>query len=425
VLLILTLTICLSAAATSAGARSSSLTAVSASITDRISADHTAIEVTSVPSGTSQIHVAIMTDLAGHGLRYLDIPASQKRYTPPATTPVVDVLATKSGTALGAWAGRKQTAPAPTVEAPKVEAPTVEPITVEAPKVEPPTTKMMVGLDAGGWAWESAVRDFSGAAKYVRSSYDNYNSDSQLALLSRYGVHLLPLFSQGGSIAGINATAFAGNVFTWFKRYGQGGTFWAGREDLGATTAEILNEPGNPYFWSDSKNLSGYASLIETVHNTLAALPHPPTLLVSYDGGFEGDNYGRALVKADPRLLTLGLGWTVHPYGGHGSTTALGNRARVTEAYADTKQPVYVTEVGWPTAVGMQPTGDSLQWSELQQAENLTSFFSWANSLGYVRAAVYFNYADYAPNNYYGIVNTSGTTHKLSFTALASATSKW
>ena len=73
----------------------------------------------------------------------------------------------------------------------------------------------------------------------------------------------------------------------------------------------------------------------------------------------------------------------------------------------------------------MEETGDSLQWSEAQQSENITSFFSWTYSLGYVRAVVYFNYADYAPNNYYGIVNSAGTTHKQSYATLASASSKW
>ncbi|HTA05384.1 MAG TPA: hypothetical protein VK774_03385 [Solirubrobacteraceae bacterium] len=413
-----------------------------------------------------------MSDIAGHGAKYLTIPSSKKRYTPPKTSPVVDVLAMRSGAPIGKWAGRKQTTPAgepaktpnakgsglelPKVELPKAEAPREEASKAEAPKEESPKSeppkeeppaeteppkkeapheeapkeetspsKMMVGLDAGGWDWESAVRDFSGAAKYLRSNYSNYNSDSQVKLLSKYGVHLLPVFSEGSSIGAINQAAFASKVRTWFERYGQGGTFWAGKEDLGATTAEILNEPGNPYFWSDSTNRAAYASLIETVHSALSALPHPPTLLVSYDGGYEGDNYGRALVKADPQLLKLGLGWTVHPYGGHGANSAEGNRARVTEAYADTKQPVYVTEVGWPTGTGLEPTGDSMQWSQDQQSANITSFFSWSSSLGYVRAVVYFNYADYGSNDDYGIVNSSGTTHKPSYAALAAASSKW
>ena len=82
---------------------------------------------------------------------------------------------------------------------------------------------------------------------------------------------------------------------------------------------------------------------------------------------------------------------------------------------------MYVTEIGWPTAVGMEPTGDSLQWSEQQQAQNITNFVNWARALGYVDDVTYFNYADYGPNDYYGIVNSSGTVHKLSYSALRNA----
>src|SRR5581483_183995 len=135
-------------------------------------------------------------------------------------------------------------------------------------------------------------------------------------------------------------------------------------------------------------------------------------LLVSFDGGYEGDSYGRALIARDPHLLHLKIGWTVHPYGGH-STLLLsgeGNRSRVTEAHAATGQRVFVTEVGWPTAIGQLPTGDSLQWSEEQQAANIRSFVEWARGLGYVGAVVNFNYADYGLNDWYGIVNSTGTS---------------
>jgi hypothetical protein len=90
----------------------------------------------------------------------------------------------------------------------------------------------------------------------------------------------------------------------------------------------------------------------------------------------------------------------------------------VTQAYADTGQPVYVTEVGWPTDVGAAPTGDSLQWSEADQAANIQSFVTWAYGLGYVNAVVIFNYADYGPNNWYGIVNATATKHKQSYATL-------
>ena len=98
--------------------------------------------------------------------------------------------------------------------------------------------------------------------------------------------------------------------------------------------------------------------------------------------------------------------------------SALGGRIRVTEAYADTHLPVYVTEVGWPTAIGQPATGDSLQWTESQQAENVTNFMNWARGLQYVGAVVYFNYADYGTNDFYGIVNSNASRHKLAYQAL-------
>ena len=88
-----------------------------ASITDRFSVDHAAIEVTSEPTGTTEIHIAVMSDLAGDGLRYLNIPAAQMTYVPPAGEPVVDVQAFGQDGAIGGWAGRLQTTPAADGEA--------------------------------------------------------------------------------------------------------------------------------------------------------------------------------------------------------------------------------------------------------------------------------------------------------------------
>jgi hypothetical protein len=447
---------------------SSAALASTSSIVDKLSTDKSAVETVSFPVGTKIVKIAVMKNLAGEGVAYKTITVAQLRYTPPSGYPVVDLqAATSTGSPIGGWAGRKLTSAAETkqqVEArelkegearettereakekaerearEKVEREakenaerelreTAEREARELQEHEHASSSMRVGLDSGGWAWASAVKDVAGAVRFVRSGYGNYNSDSQMQLLSSNGITLMPLFSGGSSIGAINRATYTSNLLTWFKHYGHGGTFWAGKADLGATTAEILNEPGNPYFWSDPGNYSSYAGLIEAVQTALAVLPvaNRPRLLISYDGGFGGDSYGRALVKADSNLLTLGLGWTVHPYGGKSSTSssALGNRARVTEAHADTHQPVYVTEVGWPTALGKEATGDSLQWSESQQAANIKEFVLWARTLGYVDAVIDFNYADYGTNNWYGIVDTTGTKHKLAYSTLRSLTAE-
>lgn len=381
-------------------------------VTDRLSADHTAIEVTSEPTGTAKIHVAIMANLAGSGVKYLDISAAQLRYTPPIADPVVDVIAeTSSGSTIGGWAGRIQTTPSGTPP---------------PPPPPPPPSSMKVGLDIGGWTWASAVKDEAGAVRYVRSSFKHFNTDAAVELLTQNGLTLLPLFGEGGSIAGYDTQTFVNEIVLWFHRYGKGGSFWAGKTDLGATTGELVNEPGNPYFYSDCNGIGGctataqreYADLTRKVHAAfVVSFPETirPKTLVSYDGGFNGSAYGQAIF-ADGAVAD---GVDVHPYGGHGSReqSAQGGRKRVTEAHEQTRLPVYVTEVGWPTC---GQTGDSLGWTESEQAANIVNWVHWTRSLGYVALTVNFNYADYS-GNCYGIVRSSGSPHKLSYAALKGA----
>jgi hypothetical protein len=355
----------------------------------------------------------LLTRVAGRADVYSEVEGTS--VTPAAVPGATVIYSVRTAVEGSAWAKEVAiTYPQPPPTTAKEESPS----TGTGEQTASGQLHMDVALDIGGWAWESAIRDESGAAKYVRSSYKHFDTDSQMAMLANAGVTLMPLFGEGGTLAEYDNASFVSEIVSWFKRYGKGGTFWAGRPaDLGASTAELLNEPGNPYFYSDYSNIALYASLTKAVHAALEANFAPairPKLLVSYDGGYNGSEYGRALF-ADGAAAD---GVTVHPYGGHGSISALGNRERVTQAHAGTGLPVYVTEVGWPTAVGQPPTGDSLQWTEAQQAENLTSFMNWARSLGYVADVTYFNYADYGTNNWYGIVDTTGTRHKLSYAAL-------
>jgi hypothetical protein len=115
-------------------------------------------------------------------------------------------------------------------------------------------------------------------------------------------------------------------------------------------------------------------------------------------------------------------GVTVHPYGGAKGESggALGNRRSVEEAHALSGKPVYVTEVGWPTATGQPSTSDSQQWTEAQQAQNITGFVRWARSTGFVAAVDIFGYVDYGSNTLYGIERRD-RSHKPSFAALAAA----
>jgi hypothetical protein len=305
------------------------------------------------------------------------------------------------------------------LEEPEPEEPRPVPLP-EAP--HPPGTggEMTIALNAGGWG-ASAFGDIAGAARSVRLE-TRFATESEVAGAAAAGVTVGSwLKGTGGTIGSIDPNTYANEVVTLFKRYGRGGTFWAGRPaDLGGDTIEVLNEPGNPYFWSDPGNYGGYVTLVHTVKQALVRNGLGwVKVLVSWDGGYGGDSYGLALLAAGLKPEDYD-GVTVHPYGGHGTNSAEGNRARAVEAHAQSGKLVYVTEIGWPTAVGQPATGDSLQWTQAQQAENLTSFIEWARETGYVAMVDAFTYVDYGTNDFYGI-ETKERVHKLSYGALAEA----
>jgi hypothetical protein len=294
----------------------------------------------------------------------------------------------------------------------------------EAPAPEPSPGNMFVGVSAGGWG-PSAFGDIAGAVKYVRMD-SRFANDSEVGGAAAAGVSVASwLFGAGGSIGAIDPASYAAEVVSLFKRYGRGGTFWEDKKrDLGSRAVEILNEPGNPGFWSDPANYAAYVTLLRTVHEALAAnFPEAirPEVLASWDGG-EGPSSAFGGGWAALGGLAYCDGVTVHPYGGAdgGDGGALGGHEDVENAHRATGKPVYVTEVGWPTAVGQPGTGDSQQWTEAQQAENITSFVRWARSTEYVAMVLIFNYVDYGTNTWYGI-ERADRSHKPSFAALATA----
>ncbi len=442
------------------------------SVTDRLADNGSAIEVTSEPAGTTALHIAVMSDLAGDEIRYLNIPATQTTYTPAAGAPVVDMQALGADGTIGGWSGRLQTtAPASQEEAQEEEGQEVgladpaeelaetqedgeelapgavakthtkhhrhrkrERIEAERAakqRAEEENTgenteelqapgSMVVGVDSGGWGGSSTFSDLAnGGIHYVRTSSSDAGRVEPEG--SAAGVHIASvIFGTEGAIGALSPGGYAAEVESYFKKYGL----------AGGLTAEVLNEPGNDVFWSDPTDYSAYAALAKAVHEALATLPvqSRPAELCSWDGGEASPDpdkkWGQGIRAAG--ALPYCDGVTVHPYGGKtgGDGGPLGGRSDVELAHSESGKPVYVTEIGWPTAAGQPPTGDSQQWTEAQQAANITGFMRWAAGTGYVPMVIYFNYVDYGSNDFYGI-ETAQRKHKLGFSALAEASAEW
>jgi hypothetical protein len=292
------------------------------------------------------------------------------------------------------------------------------------PTPAPSPSKLIIGLDSGGWGG-SSYSDITKAVKNVRFSHA-YVTEQHMLDSSAAGITLAcALFGEGGTIGRIPTKEYAQNIVNHFKKYGKGGTFWTfwtGKTDLGGQCVEVLNEPGGSWFWSDPTNYSGYTNLLKVVHEELAnnfPAEIRPKILASWDGGGVGNKFGEEIKKLGGYNYCDGV--TVHPYGGsngqHGG--ALGDRKQVEDAHNLSGKPVYITEVGWPTAVGKSSTGDSQQWNEQQQAENISNFIKWCQSKEYINMVIIFNYVDYGSNAYYGI-EKENRTHKPSFSVLSS-----
>jgi hypothetical protein len=282
----------------------------------------------------------------------------------------------------------------------------------------PSSGGMIVGLNAGGWG-PSAYADIAGAAKALRLE-SRFATDIEVGAAAEAGVTVASwLVGTEGTIGALDPAAYAAEVVALFKRYGKGGTFWQGRPDLGGQAVEVLNEPDGSWFWTDPTNYAAYANLLKVVHRAMeAAFPATirPKVLATWGAARFGAGW-KALGG-----LAYCDGVIVHPYGGSGGQYggALGNRAAVEEAHILSGKPVYITEIGWPTAVNHPTTGDSQQWTEAQQAANVTGFIRWARATNYVAMVDIFGYVDYGTNNWYGIERRD-RTHKPAFDALAGA----
>lgn len=286
----------------------------------------------------------------------------------------------------------------------------------DSPTPTPPAAAhapMWVGLNANNFTVSGDIKDIAEAVSYVRVPCPTAES---VANALSAGVKVIACIagdiSDGyaanayntGGVRAINPAKWADNAYEWF-------TSLPPASQSNVVAIEVLNEPYGKWFWGPNAgafpNYLVYMNLLAAVHAKFHQLPSRPLILASW-------------VEVGVGIVD---GVVVHPYGGHGPTSAQGDRTAVENAHRTTGRPVYVTEVGWPTAVGKPPTGDSLQWTEAEQAANITSFIEWAKGTGYVNAVCIFNDYDYTSDggtvwNWYGLIR-GDASRKPGYAALA------
>lgn len=283
---------------------------------------------------------------------------------------------------------------------------------------------MIVGLNAGNYG-SAGLADVRNAVSTVR--LDSSVGSSTFRSFASSGARILVDFSgpytQSGASA-IDAASWVTNALNFYA---------ASCTTSACPWVQVLNEPYWPRWWgpnADSQaNADAYARLLRATwqaFHTRYGSAAPQILAACEDQDWNRywcDEWRNS--PAVPNALQYVDAVTLHAYGGiaNRSQSALGTRANVDTAHAVSGKPVYVTEVGWPTATQCGSTGDSFQWSEADQAANITGFMDWARTTGYIAGVFYFNYRDFGSCTWYGVVRGNGT-HKPGYYALKAEAAK-
>lgn len=285
----------------------------------------------------------------------------------------------------------------------------------ETPPEAKATPKMRVALNGGGYG-STEPADLAAAVHMVRFDTEAHSVENLKEMLAA-GLLIHALFPGPYNEAGVSAIEpdkWVADTLAYYE---------ANLTPATAPIVEVLNEPHGSWFWGAeaqaAKNQAAYRTLVQKTYEAFHAKygDEAPKIVAAVED-FE--------LWWEPACATFCDGVVVHPYGGNNeaerASSAEGNRFLVEEArqLVTDLVPVYVTEVGWPTAVGEESTGDSLQWTEAEQAANITNFYNWARGTGYIAEVAYFQYHDYGTNNWYGVVKGAAAPyeHKAGYTAL-------
>lgn len=400
------------------------------SITDRLAANGAAIEVTSLPASTSRVEVAYMPKLTSGGseVKYRFVTLAEAAKAVPGITadPVLDVQAfTSASRPIGNWAGRLKTIAGGESQAEKERREREvterqhekearereEREHLEEPPREETFGSIQLGLNAGYWG-SVELPDLQALAPRVIRLDTPSGTASWEAIGLKVIADMSGPYSSSG-VSGVNISSYVARDVALVKG------------NPGLYALETLNEPGGSWFWGgnseSSANREAYARLVIAVHNALVAEfgARRPLQLCSMDGGHDSsDAWGEAWTKNKEALNDCDL-LTNHPYGGTGtrSSAILGNRSLVERTYALTGKQVAVTEVGFPTK---GPTGDSLQYTETEEASAIYHFDEWAAHTGHVGIVTIYNYRDEGEGGGYGVETHAGAK-KRAYTALKEA----
>ena len=256
----------------------------------------------------------------------------------------------------------------------------------------------MLRIRAGGVDW--VREDFRWDLLEPAPGRFNWaRSDALMAAAAKTGMNVLAILGYSARWASSDPSgagdtrypprdpaAYADFARAVVQRYGAGGRFWSARPDLvprPLAAVELWNEPWGWWSWKPTPDPRAYARLaragaaaVKQARRDVETLVSGDPLLIRRDGS--AGPWLDAVLAADPGLGSLIDAYSTHPYPSPRDRSPLDRssapayrfeRAGLTRSIAaahGASRPIWITEVGWSTAVGVS---DAV--SERRQAEFL------------------------------------------------------
>jgi hypothetical protein len=183
------------------------------------------------------------------------------------------------------------------------------------------------------------------------------------------------------------------------RRYGRGGSFWAGRSERAPITRwQPWNEPNLRYYWGRRPSARGYARLLSLASSAIRGQDSGARIMLAGLAPGRGQapwEFLRDLYRV-PRIERRFDVVAVHPYAHRlAEVEHMLERVRATISLAgDRSTPIEVTELGWASG---GPSGYALVRSPKGQARMLTRSFRLLRKnrrRWRLRGAQWFSWAD-------------------------------
>jgi hypothetical protein len=214
---------------------------------------------------------------------------------------------------------------------------------------------------------------------------DFATTDQIVRFAAQRGLAMLPVVvyappwdavSTGSQVQPVRDQPYGQYLTELIARYGPRGTFWAQNSDVAPMPIrqwQVWNEPDLTFFWSTFPFQKSFVALLKTAHDAIKGSdPGAQVVLAGLSDRSWHDLGSIYKVRGARSLFDM---VALHPYTAQpqGVVTIAGLIRRVMDRYGDQAKPMLITELGWPSSLGLTANTVGVATTQAGQAQRLAA----------------------------------------------------